>query len=72
MWLLPPDGYKPNPVIVAQAQADANANGGRVTVVTSPQEAIKDADVVYTDVWASMGQEENWRSGQGLPGLSGK
>ncbi|HPT67328.1 MAG TPA: ornithine carbamoyltransferase [Bacillota bacterium] len=53
-----PDGYKPNPVIVAQAQADANANGGRVTVVTSPQEAIKDADVVYTDVWASMGQEE--------------
>ena len=52
-----PDGYKPNPEIVALAQADAKANGGLVEVVTDPLSAVKDADVLYTDVWASMGQE---------------
>lgn len=52
-----PMGYQPNPSIVAAAQADARANSGSVSVVTSPQEAMTGADVVYTDVWASMGQE---------------
>ena len=53
-----PQGYKPDPVIVAMAQADAKNNGGLVEVVDNPLEAIKGADVLYTDVWASMGQEE--------------
>jgi len=53
-----PPGYKPDPVIVALAQADAKENGGCVEVIDDPLEAVRDADVLYTDVWASMGQEE--------------
>lgn len=53
-----PKGYKPDPKVVQLAQADAAANGGSVQVVTSPEEAMAGADAVYTDVWASMGQEE--------------
>ncbi|HBV88495.1 MAG TPA: ornithine carbamoyltransferase [Desulfosporosinus sp.] len=52
-----PQGYKPDPAIVAMAQADAKNNGGLVEVVDDPSEAVKGADVLYTDVWASMGQE---------------
>lgn len=53
-----PEGYKPNPEIVALAQQDAKNNGGYVEVITDPSEAARNADVLYTDVWASMGQEE--------------
>lgn len=52
-----PQGYKPDPLIIAKAQADAKDNGGLVEVVDDPSEALKGADVLYTDVWASMGQE---------------
>ena len=52
-----PDGYKPNPVYTAWAVANAQAHASKVTVCTDPLEACKDADVLYTDVWASMGQE---------------
>lgn len=52
-----PEGYKPDPKIVALAQDDAKANGGLVEVIDDPMEAVKGADVLYTDVWASMGQE---------------
>ncbi|MBC2721235.1 ornithine carbamoyltransferase [Desulfosporosinus sp.] len=52
-----PQGYKPDPAIVTMAQADAKNNGGLVEVVDDPSEAVKGADVLYTDVWASMGQE---------------
>lgn len=52
-----PQGYKPDSGIIALAQADAKANGGLVEVVDDPAEAVKGADVLYTDVWASMGQE---------------
>lgn len=48
-----PEGYEPDPAFVAQAQAE-----GTVSVVTDPKEAVKGADAVYTDVWTSMGQEE--------------
>ncbi|MFZ3101375.1 MAG: ornithine carbamoyltransferase [Desulfitobacteriaceae bacterium] len=53
-----PDGYRPDPEIVALARADAQKYGGQVEVVDNPLEAVLDADVLYTDVWASMGQEE--------------
>ena len=53
-----PDGYKPNPTYTAWAVANAAEHGSRVTVCTDPLEACRDADVLYTDVWASMGQEE--------------
>lgn len=52
-----PKDYSPNPAIVAQAQAIAKDTGAVLSVVHSPEEAVKDATAVYTDVWASMGQE---------------
>ena len=48
-----PEGYDPDPAILARAQAHA-----KVAVVRDPREAVQGADVVNTDVWASMGQEE--------------
>jgi ornithine carbamoyltransferase len=48
-----PKGYDPDAAILARARARS-----KVTVVRDPREAAKDADVVSTDVWASMGQEE--------------
>ena len=52
-----PPGYEPDPGVVAAAEEVAEQNGGRVTVTHDPSEAAKDADVLSTDVWASMGQE---------------
>ena len=48
-----PEGYDPDPAILERARRDA-----RVTVVRDPREAVEGAHVVNTDVWASMGQEE--------------
>ena len=53
-----PAGYEPSPVVVAAAQADAAASGGSVRLTTDPLEGSDAADVLYTDVWTSMGQEE--------------
>src|SRR5213596_3762807 len=53
-----PAGYAPDPTIVGVATADADAAGTKVVVTTSIEEAVRDADVVETDVWASMGQED--------------
>lgn len=47
-----PPGYEPDPVVVELARRD-----GEVHVVGDPREAVAGADAVYTDVWASMGQE---------------
>jgi len=52
-----PGGYAPDAEVVAKAKADADHAGTKVIVTTSMEEAVKDADVVETDVWASMGQE---------------
>ncbi len=52
-----PGGYAPDFEVVAKAQADADHAGTKVIVTTSIEEAVRDADVVSTDVWASMGQE---------------
>jgi ornithine carbamoyltransferase len=48
-----PPGYEPSPAVLAAARA----RGARVTLTTEAREAIEEADVVYTDVWISMGQE---------------
>ena len=52
-----PKGYEPKPEIVEWALADAKETGAKVEVALDPVAAVKNADVVYTDVWASMGQE---------------
>jgi ornithine carbamoyltransferase len=52
-----PDSYKPNEEIVNNALKNAKTNNSKVEILDSPEEAVKDADVIYTDVWASMGQE---------------
>jgi ornithine carbamoyltransferase len=53
-----PNGYQPDPEIVAQAGADAQAAGTKMLITNNIDEAVRDADVIETDVWASMGQEE--------------
>ncbi len=52
-----PAGFEPDAQILAMAQADAAATGAKLWVVEDPREAVRDADIIYTDVWASMGQE---------------
>jgi len=53
-----PKGYEFNPNLLVKAQAIAASNEGSVTETTNPIEAVTDADVVYTDTWTSMGQED--------------
>ncbi len=53
-----PSGYKPAKEIVEHAQQNAKYMGSKVEILDDPKAAVKDADVVYTDVWASMGQEK--------------
>jgi ornithine carbamoyltransferase len=53
-----PEGFEPKPEIVAAAREDARATGARIDVLHSPEKGVAGAHVVYTDVWASMGQEQ--------------
>ena len=53
-----PDGYLPDADVVASCADDAVATGARVDVVTDPREAVAEARVLYTDVWTSMGQDD--------------
>ena len=52
-----PPGYAPDPEVVRRARADAAATGAGLTIGHDVDEAVEGADVVYTDTWASMGQE---------------
>ena len=52
-----PKGYQPDPAVVKQAQEDAALTGCTVSVEEDIFKAVKGADVLYTDVWTSMGQE---------------
>jgi ornithine carbamoyltransferase len=53
-----PEGYEPSEAVIGWAQAAAQASGSSVAVGHDPREAAEGADVLYTDVWTSMGQEE--------------
>jgi ornithine carbamoyltransferase len=53
-----PSGYKPNKEIVNEALKNAKYMGSKVEIVDDPVKAVRNADVIYTDVWASMGQEK--------------
>ena len=53
-----PEGYEPDPAIVAAARANCRVNGGAIELGHDRAAAVRGADAVYTDVWASMGQEK--------------
>lgn len=57
-----PPGYEPKADIVSRAQAAAQETGGSVVVCNDPREAARDADVLVTDVWSSMGHEAEHRA----------
>jgi len=52
-----PPEYQPEGEILGWAQENARATGGKVELTADPAEAAQNADILYTDVWASMGQE---------------
>ena len=52
-----PKGYEPNLIAFQQATEDAKLSGAKIEVVHDPVVGVSNADAVYTDVWASMGQE---------------
>ena len=58
MSVATPQGYEPNPEIRKKAEKDAKETGGSFYFTNDPSEAVEGADAVYTDVWASMGQEQ--------------
>ena len=60
MRLATPPGYEPDRSVVA----DAKREGGEVTLMHDPAEAVRGADAVYTDVWTSMGQEHEMETRQ--------
>lgn len=53
-----PAGYDPDPQIVQNARADAHRLGTLISLTHDAAEAVKDADILYTDTWISMGKEE--------------
>jgi ornithine carbamoyltransferase len=61
-----PKGYEPSAEIVAAARRVAVESGGTIDLFVSPAEAVAGAQAVYTDVWASMGQEEEAQIRQNL------
>ena len=54
-----PEAYFPNAELIAQCQAVAAETGAKLEFITDPMEATKDAHVIYTDVWVSMGEPDS-------------
>ncbi len=52
-----PEGYEPDEKVIKWAEQNAAESGGSFELLHDPVQAVKDADVIYTDVWTSMGQE---------------
>jgi len=53
-----PKGYEPDEEIFALAQEEAKKTGSKINIESDVHKAVEDADVLYTDVWVSMGDEE--------------
>jgi ornithine carbamoyltransferase len=53
-----PENHEPNPEVVSKAKEEGRKSGCEVRITKDPKEAVKGADIVYTDVWASMGKEK--------------
>lgn len=61
-----PCNHAPSPAIIEAAEALAEETGAAINIFTDPREAVAGADAVYTDVWASMGQEGEADSRSGI------
>ncbi|GBG06351.1 ornithine carbamoyltransferase [Paenibacillus agaridevorans] len=57
MSIATPESYEPDADIIEQTKVNAAETGARITICRDPKEAVDGADIIYTDVWASMGQE---------------
>jgi ornithine carbamoyltransferase len=57
-----PLGYAPEPDVLRRAEENAKRSGSKLRVVEDPKEAAVDSDVLYTDVWVSMGEEKESRA----------
>ena len=53
-----PSGFEPDPEITRLSRVDASKSGATINIEDDPVEAVKTADIIYTDVWASMGMED--------------
>lgn len=53
-----PEGYEPNARVVSEAMLMARESGSDIKITNDPEAGVKDVDAVYTDAWASMGQED--------------
>jgi len=58
MRIATPKGYEPDKDVVAKSRAVGAKTGSRIELTNSPGDAVRGADIVYTDVWVSMGQEK--------------
>jgi ornithine carbamoyltransferase len=61
-----PEGYEPNSRVVNEAMRVAQDTGSEVTILNDPDAAAEGADAIYTDVWASMGQEDEIEERNGV------
>jgi len=61
-----PEGYEPNSRVVNEAMRVAQETGTEVTILNDPDAAAEGADAIYTDVWASMGQEDEIEERNGI------
>jgi ornithine carbamoyltransferase len=60
-----PEGYEPDAGVVSEAKRVARETRGKIELVHAPEEAVTEAQAIYTDVWTSMGQEEESASRDG-------
>ncbi len=61
-----PEGYEPNARVVSEAMLMARESGSDIQILNDAERGVRDADAVYTDVWASMGQEDEIEERAGI------
>ena len=61
-----PSRFQPNEAVIKRASGEAMINGAKINILENPSAAVKDADVIYTDVWASMGKESEEAERRGI------
>lgn len=61
-----PEGYEPNARVVSEAMVMARESGSEVVITNDPEKGVAGADAIYTDVWASMGQEDEIEERSGI------